>query len=113
MLSRTPWTPERQQQLREMWDRGDTAAAIAAALGDISVGSVNVARARFGLPPRRKVSGRPRIEPDEPPHRIERVAFTTSRLMEFASRKELVAQTGHEPFYWPLVILKELPDNGL
>src|SRR6516225_5801757 len=27
------WTSERQQQLREMWERGDKASAIAAALG--------------------------------------------------------------------------------
>jgi DNA topoisomerase VI subunit B len=42
-----------------------------------------------------------------------RTTFSTSRLLEFCSRKELVAQTGHEPDDWPLVILKELIDNGL
>lgn len=45
--------------------------------------------------------------------RLHRVAFTTSRLAEFCSRKELVAQTGHDVADWPLVILKELLDNAL
>jgi DNA topoisomerase VI subunit B len=45
--------------------------------------------------------------------RLQRVAFTTSRLAEFCSRKELVAQTGHDVADWPLVILKELLDNAL
>ena len=109
--SRISWTAERQQLLREMWDRGDKASVIAEALG-CKVGAVNVARARFGLTPRRIVSGRPK-EPDEPAHKIERVAFTTSRLMEFCTEKELVAQTGHESYEWPLVIVKELVDNGI
>ncbi len=95
-----------------MWDRGDKAATIAAALG-CKVGAINVARARFGLKPRRIVSGRPRQEPDEPAHKIERVAFTTSRLMEFCTEKELVAQTGHESYEWPRVVVKELVDNGI
>jgi DNA topoisomerase VI subunit B len=94
-----------------MWDRGDKAPAIAAALG-CKVGAVNVARARFGLKPRRIVSGRPK-EPDEPAHKIERVAFTVSRLVEYCNEKELVAQTGHESSEWPRVIVKELVDNGL
>jgi hypothetical protein len=44
---------------------------------------------------------------------LNRTTFTTSRLLEFCSRKELVAQTGHEPDDWPLVIIKELVDNSL
>jgi Histidine kinase-, DNA gyrase B-, and HSP90-like ATPase len=110
--SRLRWPAERRKQLQKMWDRGDKAADIAAALG-CKVGAVNVARARFGLKPRRKVSGRPKEPPDEPAHKIERVAFTTSRLMEFASEKELVAQTGHESYEWLRYIIKELVDNGL
>jgi hypothetical protein len=106
------WTSERQQQLREMWERGDKASAIAAALG-CKIGAVNVARARFGLSPRRVVSGRPRQEPDEPAHKIERVAFTVSRLVEYCNEKELVAQTGQGSFDWPRVIVKELVDNAL
>jgi DNA topoisomerase VI subunit B len=94
-----------------MWNRGDKASVIAAALG-CKVGAISVARARFGLKPRRMMSGRPK-EPDEPAHKIERVAFTTSRLMEFCTEKELVAQTGHESDKWPLVVVKELMDNGL
>jgi len=46
-------------------------------------------------------------------HRLERTAFTTSRLLEFSSEKELVSQTGHSAEEWPFVILKELADNGL
>jgi hypothetical protein len=90
--------------LRKKWDRGDKVAVIAAALG-CKVGAVNVARARFGLKPRRIVSGRPKLVDDEPVHKIERVAFTTSRLMEFCTEKELVAQTGHESGKWPLVVI--------
>ncbi len=44
---------------------------------------------------------------------LERTTFRTSRLLDFCSEKELVAQTGHEPCEWPLVILKELIDNAL
>jgi DNA topoisomerase VI subunit B len=44
---------------------------------------------------------------------LERVAFTTSRMLDFFSEKELTAQTGHDPAHWPLVILKELADNSL
>ena len=109
--SRLSWTAERRKQLQNAWDRGDKVSAIAKALG-CNVGAVNVARARFGLAPRRIVSGRPK-EPDEPAHKIERVAFTTSRLMEFASEKELVAQTGHESHEWIRVIVKELVDNAI
>jgi DNA topoisomerase VI subunit B len=48
-----------------------------------------------------------------PARALERVAFKTSRLAEFCSRRELVAQTGHQVRDWPLVILKELTDNAL
>jgi hypothetical protein len=95
--SPTYWTARRKQLLQRMWERGDKASAIAAALG-CKVGAVSVARARFGLKPRRVVSGRPPQEPDEPAHTIERVAFTVSRLVEYCNEKELVAQTGHECF---------------
>jgi DNA topoisomerase VI subunit B len=44
---------------------------------------------------------------------LTRTAFRTSRLLDFCSRKELVAQTGHPPEAWPLVVLKELVDNAL
>jgi DNA topoisomerase VI subunit B len=47
------------------------------------------------------------------PATLERTTFRTSRLLEFCSRKELVAQTGTEPAAWPLMIIKELVDNGL
>src|SRR3954471_21240285 len=44
---------------------------------------------------------------------LDRATLTTSRLLDFATTKELTAQTGHEPADWPLVALKELVDNGL
>jgi hypothetical protein len=47
------------------------------------------------------------------PPRLSRQVFTTSRLLEFCSQKELVLQTGHPVEQWPLVVLKELIDNAL
>ncbi len=47
------------------------------------------------------------------PARLARVAFKTSRLLDFVGRRELTAQIGHEPALWPLVVLKELLDNAL
>jgi DNA topoisomerase VI subunit B len=44
---------------------------------------------------------------------LRRVAFRMSRLLDFASEKELVAQTGHQRGAWPLVIVKELVDNAI
>ena len=44
---------------------------------------------------------------------LQRATFSTSRLLDFASVKELTAQTGHDVDEWPLVILKELLDNAL
>jgi hypothetical protein len=77
--------------------RRTDSTAIAAALG-CNVGAINVARARLGLKPRWIVSGRPKQEPDEPAHKIERVALTTSRLMEFCTQNELVSSD------WPRVL---------
>ena len=45
--------------------------------------------------------------------KLQRMAFTTSRLAEFCGEKELTAQTGHAPEEWPLVVAKELIDNAL
>jgi hypothetical protein len=47
------------------------------------------------------------------PHRLHRETFTTSRLLEFCSVKELINVTGHDTDEWPLVILKEIGDNAL
>jgi hypothetical protein len=44
---------------------------------------------------------------------LTRQTFKTSRLLDFCSEKELVKQIGHAVDYWPLVVLKELVDNGL
>jgi DNA topoisomerase VI subunit B len=44
---------------------------------------------------------------------LKRHTFVTSRLLEFTSEKELALQTGQPAALWPLVVLKELPDNAL
>ena len=44
---------------------------------------------------------------------LKRETFITSRQLEFTSIKELQAQTGQPGHAWPLVVLKELADNGL
>jgi DNA topoisomerase VI subunit B len=45
--------------------------------------------------------------------KLIRVPFAVSRLAEFCNRKELINQTGHDVWEWPLVVLKELVDNAL
>jgi DNA topoisomerase VI subunit B len=47
------------------------------------------------------------------PAKLLRETFRVSRLLDFCSRKELIAQTGHQPDAWPLVLLKEFVDNSL
>jgi DNA topoisomerase VI subunit B len=42
-----------------------------------------------------------------------REMFTTSRLVEFFSEKELTMQIGHPRHLWPLALCKELIDNAL
>jgi Histidine kinase-, DNA gyrase B-, and HSP90-like ATPase len=44
---------------------------------------------------------------------LNRTTLHTSRLLDFASEKELVAQAGHQTNVWPIVILKELVDNAI
>jgi DNA topoisomerase VI subunit B len=44
---------------------------------------------------------------------LNRKHFETSRLLDFFSQKELIAQTGHQVSEWPLVLIKELFDNAL
>ena len=39
--------------------------------------------------------------------------FRVSRLGDFATRSELIKQTGYPPENWPLVVIKELADNAL
>src|SRR5262245_11491598 len=48
-----------------------------------------------------------------PTPQLRRPAFSTSRLLDFASAKELTFQCGHGPDMWPLVVVKELLDNAL
>lgn len=43
---------------------------------------------------------------------LNRTTFRQSRLLDFCSDKELVAQTGHQQDDWPLVAIKELIDNA-
>jgi signal transduction histidine kinase len=45
--------------------------------------------------------------------RLHSETFSTSRLLEFCSVKELTLQTGHPVEQWPLVVVKELFDNAL
>ena len=45
--------------------------------------------------------------------RLVRTTFRTSRFLDFASKRELVAQAGHEVEDWALVALKELIDNAI
>ena len=45
--------------------------------------------------------------------RLQRTAFSTSRLLDFVSEKELTLQCGYGPHDWPLVVVKELIDNAL
>ncbi len=45
--------------------------------------------------------------------KLNRQHFNTSRSLDFLSRKELIAQTGHQVAEWPLVCVKELMDNAL
>jgi DNA topoisomerase VI subunit B len=46
-------------------------------------------------------------------HVLQRVTFSSSRLLDFFSRKELIAQSGHEPEVWPVMAMKELVDNSI
>jgi len=45
--------------------------------------------------------------------RLDRVVFKTSRFLDFVGKRELTAQIGHPVEEWPLVILKEVVDNGI
>lgn len=49
---------------------------------------------------------------DKPKAKLTRVAFRVSRLMEYCSERELINQTGHAVYDWPLVVAKELFDNA-
>lgn len=44
---------------------------------------------------------------------LPRTAFTTSRLLEFFTEKELQMQIGHGRYMWPIALVKELIDNAL
>jgi DNA topoisomerase VI subunit B len=55
----------------------------------------------------------PGSSPGAGPHKLTRVAFRTSRLMEFCNMRELQNQTAHSFHEWPLVVAKELIDNSV
>ncbi|MDN5870459.1 MAG: ATP-binding protein [Nitrococcus sp.] len=44
---------------------------------------------------------------------LERIAFETSRELEYFTEKELRQQIGYAPAFWPVAILRELVDNAL
>ena len=44
---------------------------------------------------------------------FSRALFTTDRTMEFFTERELTTQFGYGKSLWPLVLAKELIDNGL
>ncbi len=44
---------------------------------------------------------------------FDRTTFSTSRLMEFFTEKELQMRIGYSKVLWPLILLKELVDNSL
>ncbi|HZU37726.1 MAG TPA: hypothetical protein VFA18_17535 [Gemmataceae bacterium] len=44
---------------------------------------------------------------------LARTTFTTSRLLDFFSDKELTAQIGHPKSHWPLAVLVELTGNAI
>ncbi len=46
-------------------------------------------------------------------HALAREVFTTSRLAEFCTRRELEKQTGHSTDDWPVYTVRELLDNAL
>jgi DNA topoisomerase VI subunit B len=58
-------------------------------------------------------SGPPPMSATTSSARLHRQTFRTSRLLEFCSVKELVAQTGHDTSEWPAVVLKEAADNAI
>ena len=47
------------------------------------------------------------------PVTLQRETFELSREMEFFTERELTAQIGHNRYYWPVALLKELLDNAL
>lgn len=44
---------------------------------------------------------------------LQRTTFETSRALEYFTEKELQAQIGSDPPFWPVAILRELIDNAL
>src|SRR4051812_27209089 len=82
--------------------------------GKTTSDNLEAASALHFLPQFLQIVARPRRKKrKEKQSKLTRVAFKVSRLMEFCTRRELQNQTGHSVDDWPLVVLKELMDNGL
>jgi DNA topoisomerase VI subunit B len=88
---------------------------IAARVGRVaSAASVQQAKNPAETPQFLQVVAKPkRAAGGKPEPKLTRVAFKVSRLMEFCSERELVNQTGHSVYEWPLVVAKETMDNAL
>jgi hypothetical protein len=74
------------------------------------------ASAQVKKAPPKHTSSRKKHAPAKPAKQLpqlNRATFCTSREMDFFNQKELVTQTGHQIDEWPLVVVKELIDNGL
>lgn len=60
-----------------------------------------------------KIRGSERSQTRSSAPELKRHAFSTSRLLDFLSEKELTAQIGHARSAWPCVLVKELLDNAI
>jgi hypothetical protein len=111
-FGRKHWSPELVEDLKAKWSEGLSVNEIATAMG-ATISAIHQARSKFELPPRKRGGRKLTTVAKKGEHKIQRVAFETSRLMEFCTKRELSNQTGHVPDDWPRVILKELIDNSL
>lgn len=87
-------------------------------LREMSVRAPVIEQAKSASPERAVFTNCGKAENQETPAtpakgKLTRVPFTVSRLMEFCTRRELVNQTGHDVYEWPLVVVKEVVDNAL
>jgi DNA topoisomerase VI subunit B len=64
-------------------------------------------------PPQLKAHGNSNVAIAQARQSAPRVAFTTSRALEFFTESELTTQIGYPKKLWPLVLIKELIDNAI
>src|SRR3954447_1599342 len=98
--------------------RGSPSARICTGRGGFFRGDVIMTAATVTTRTGSEKAAKPGLETPQSPAtrrlpRLNRETFRTSRLLEFCSRKELVAQTGHEVGDWSLTTLKEAIDNAI